>query len=230
MKTTLYLVRHGQSVANLEKRALGVVDMPLSELGRRQAEATFEYMKDTHVDAIYSSPLSRAYNTILPHAKHRGMEIHTEDALKEVDHGLWEGMLESDIVKRWPYTLTEMWEKNFGVATAPGGENVQNAATRIINALKEIAERHAGQAVLVGGHGCAFRAATARMLGVAPERVGMEHPYPANASVTTVIYENGEFVVERYSESAHLSSLCGAREPKNNENKADNAFFKSANQ
>ena len=229
MKTTLYLVRHGQSLANLEKRALGVVDIGLSPLGFRQAEATFTYMKDLHLDAIYSSPLSRAYDTVLPHARHRGMEICTVDALKEVDHGLWENMLESDIVKRWPYTLTEMWYENFGVATAPGGENVQAAATRIINALREIAEKHPGQAVLVGGHGCAFRAATARMLGVAPERVGKEHPYPANASVTTVRYENGEFVVERYSEAAHLSSLCGESSPKNGKESAEGDFFKSAN-
>ena len=208
MKTTLYLVRHGQSVANMEHRALGIVDMPLSVLGERQAQATFIYMKDVHLDAIYSSPLSRAYNTILPHAEHRGLPVQRVQALQEIDHGLWEAMREEDIIRRWPYSFTEMWCGNFGLATAPGGENVQNAATRIINALREIAEKHPGQAVLVGGHGCAFRAACARIMGIAPERVGKELPYPANASVTTVTYEDGCFTMECFSEAAHLADLC----------------------
>ena len=66
MKTTLYLVRHGQSLGNLNEQMLGHTDLDLSELGYRQAAATFERLKDTHFDAVYSSPLQRAYNTVCP--------------------------------------------------------------------------------------------------------------------------------------------------------------------
>ena len=208
MKTTLYLVRHGQSVANMEKRALGVRESDLSALGYRQAAATFEYMKDVHLDAVYSSPLRRAYLTALPHAEHRGLAVQCVDALHEIDHGLWEEMSHEDIIHRWPYSFTEMWEGNFGVATAPGGEYVQDAATRVLNALAEIAKKHPGQAVLVGGHGCAYRAVIARLLGIAPERVGKEFPYPPNASVTTLIYEDGCFSVAERPYSEHLNGLC----------------------
>ena len=58
MKTVFYLVRHGQSMGNLQERMLGHTDEDLSELGYRQAAITFEYMKDWHIDAIYSSPFS----------------------------------------------------------------------------------------------------------------------------------------------------------------------------
>ena len=211
MKTTFYLVRHGQSIGNLENRALGHMDLDLSELGYRQAAATFEYMKDWHIDAVYSSPLQRAWNTILPHAEHRGLTAIPMDDFREVFLGLWEGMYLPDIVHRWPYTFTELWRANFALSTPPKGEYVQDAADRVLRGLKSLAEKHPGQALLIGGHAGIFRAAVARIIGMPPERVGLEFPFPSNASVTTLTYEDGEFSLVRYSEDAHLSEVGTSR-------------------
>lgn len=211
MKTTLYLVRHGQSRGNLEYRALGHTDWDLTELGYRQAAATFEHMKDWHIDAIYSSPLLRAWNTILPHAEHRGITPHGLDALKEVYLGAWEGMLLKDIVHRWPYTFTELWRNNFALCTPPRGEYVQDAADRVLAALTDLAEKHPGQTLLIGGHAGIFRATVAKIIGMPPERVGMEFAFPTNASITTLAYEDGKFTLVKYSEDAHLSAVGTTR-------------------
>lgn len=211
MKTTLYLVRHGQSLGNLENRALGHTDLDLSELGYRQAAATFEYMKDWHIDAVYSSPLLRAWNTVLPHAEHRGITAQGLDALKEVFLGDWEGMLVQDIVHRWPYSFTELWRNNFGISTPTKGEYVQDAADRVLGALTDLAQKHPGQTLLIGGHAAIFRAAVARIIGVPPERVGTDFPFPTNASITTLTYEDGRFSLVKYSEDEHLSAIGTTR-------------------
>jgi len=207
MKTTLYLVRHGQSLGNLNEQMLGHTDLDLSELGYRQAAATFERLKDTHFDAVYSSPLQRAYNTVLPHAKHRGLTVVPLDALKEIYLGRWEGMYLADVVRRWPYTFWELWRANFGICTPPGGEYVQKGAARVQNALTEIARRHEGQTVLIGGHAGIFRAVCANIAGIPAERVGAELPYMTNASFSVLTYEGDVFALEKYSEDAHLESV-----------------------
>lgn len=207
MKTTLYLVRHGQSMGNLENRTLGHTDLDLTELGYRQAEATCEYMKERKIDAVYSSPLQRAFHTAEPHARIRGLEVIPVDDLKEIYLGIWEGMRVEDIVHRWPYTFTEMWRANFGLSTPPKGEYVQDAARRTVSALQTIAERHLGGSVIVAGHGGIFRAAIASIQGIAPERVGTDTVFPSNASVTTLTYENGLFTVDCYSYDEHLASV-----------------------
>ena len=133
MKTRIYLVRHGQSLGNLNLQMLGHTDLDLSELGYRQAERTFEYLKDVHFDAVYTSPLKRAFHTILPHAEARGLTPVALDDLREIYLGLWEDMYLADILHRWPYTFTEMWRANFGLCTPPKGEYVQDAATRCLD-------------------------------------------------------------------------------------------------
>ena len=207
MKTKIYLVRHGQSLGNLNLQMLGHTDLDLSELGYRQAERTFEYLKDVHLDAVYSSPLKRAYNTVLPHAAYRGLTVQPLDALREIYLGVWEQMYLADVLKRWPYTFTELWRANFGLCTPPKGEYVQDAATRCLDALTEIAKKHPGQTVLVGGHAGIFRAACARIAGLPPECVGRALPYMTNAAVTILVYEDGVFTMERYSDDAHLSDI-----------------------
>lgn len=207
MKTVLYLVRHGESLGNLEGRTLGHTDRDLSALGYSQANATFEYMKDVHLDAVYSSPLMRAMHTVQPHADHRGLKVIPMDALKEIYLGKWENMSVTDIVHRWPYTFTEIWRANFGVSTPPKGEYAQDCADRVMAALTEIAETHPGQTVLIGGHGGIFRLAFARIASIAPERVGAETAFMSNASITKLIYENGSFSVVYYSKDEHLASV-----------------------
>ncbi len=207
MKTVLYLVRHGESIGNLEHRMLGHTDLDLSALGYAQAEATYEYMKSWKIDAVYSSPLMRAMNTVLPHARYRNLSVTPVDGLKEIFLGRWEGMRVADVLHRWPYTFTEIWRENFGLATPVGGEFAQDCADRALCALTQIAQKHPGQTVLVGGHAGIFRLAVARICSIPAERVGMDIAFMTNASITRLAYENGAFSLESYSEDGHLASV-----------------------
>ena len=87
--TVFYLVRHGQSIGNANREFLGHTNKDLSPFGYLQADRTADFLSDVKIDAIYSSDLIRAYNTALPHAKLRNMEVVPSQNLRELYAGAW---------------------------------------------------------------------------------------------------------------------------------------------
>ena len=87
----LYIIRHGETVWNKEKRLQGSSDIEINENGRNIAIKTGEGMKDIHFDVIYSSPLRRAYETAKLISKGRKIDILTDERLKEISFGNYEG-------------------------------------------------------------------------------------------------------------------------------------------
>ena len=85
MKTRLILIRHGESLGNSKRIILGHTDWDLSELGYRQAALAADALADRKVDAVYSSDLIRAYNTVLPMARSRGLSV-IADSLSAIKH------------------------------------------------------------------------------------------------------------------------------------------------
>lgn len=89
--TRLILVRHGQTDWNLTKRIQSYTDVPLNEVGRSQTQQVTIKLKDIKIDVIYSSPLSRAYESAKIIAQyHKGIEIIKEPALTEINMGEWD--------------------------------------------------------------------------------------------------------------------------------------------
>ena len=89
MKTTLILVRHGNSVTNVTNTFAGSLDAELNEMGNKQARLTAEYLKKFKIDKIYSSDLKRAYNTAVPIAEFHNMKIEKNEGLRELFAGDW---------------------------------------------------------------------------------------------------------------------------------------------
>ena len=97
MQTEIFVIRHGESEANRRDAFLGHMDLPLTDIGRKQAAAAAAYLKDIKPDVIYSSDLSRAYETVRPLAEALGMDVIRRRDLREVDVGVWQGMLIEDV-------------------------------------------------------------------------------------------------------------------------------------
>ena len=87
----LYIVRHGQTVWNVENKVQGRTDIPLNEEGIRQAEKLAEVLKDTPLDLVITSPLSRAWVTGKTVADSHGIPCLTDDRLIEMCFGEFEG-------------------------------------------------------------------------------------------------------------------------------------------
>jgi broad specificity phosphatase PhoE len=202
--TKFILLRHGQSEGNLKGLYLGHTDLDITELGRKQAEITAEYLKNEKIDAIYSSDLKRAHNTALPHAKLRGIPVIDKRELREIYLGEWEGEL-VEVLRREHYDEFEIeWKRKFGTFIFPSGESVMSCAERMYNALIDIAETSEDKCVLVAAHAAIIRAFWCKISGFEPERWGEMCPFPTNASLTFVDYENGKFYPQKFSFDEHF--------------------------
>ena len=106
---TITLVRHGETQGNLDDKAQGHFDAPLTELGRSQAQALGERLAETEFDAIYSSDLQRAVDTALAIIDLQpDHEIQTRAGLREVYFGSYEDMRWSEIREHDP-ELHQRW-------------------------------------------------------------------------------------------------------------------------
>ena len=203
--TTIYLIRHGESIGNATRTYLGHTDLDLSSLGYSQAEQTAEKLSNVPFSAIYSSDLLRAFHTAEPHAKMRGIDTIPTERLREMGVGEWELMSIDELLK--DERFTKGWRENFGLFTFPGGENVGDAADRIYSILSEIAEKHNGETVAAVFHAAAIRAFWCKMLAIPKEEWAASVPFPTNASYSIVEYENGSFTAKAYSCDEHLTAV-----------------------
>lgn len=130
----LYIIRHGETDWNKEKRLQGRSDIKLNEYGRELARITSEALKDVHFDCIYSSPLKRAYETATILKRDRNVEIVTDDRLLEISFGAMEGVPMKDRPKDFQKFFTD--PANY---LAPeGGESYEELVARTGNFIEEI--------------------------------------------------------------------------------------------
>ena len=144
--TRVILVRHGESIGNQKTIYLGHLDWDLTEKGRAQAKATAELLKDEKIDVVYSSDLIRAYNTALPIAEARGLEVQTSEKLREIYAGDWQGMLYKDIKEKYPESW-ETWKVNRTQGRCDGGESWREVLARVKEEIDRIVKENEGKTI-----------------------------------------------------------------------------------
>ncbi len=177
--TTLILIRHGETDWNFEGRYTGQSDIPLNARGLRQAEALNSKLCGKKIEAIYSSDLLRASQTALRLKAGGNTPLHLDPRLREIDQGEWEGLHLDEIRARY----RQAWErrKNAPLEVAPpGGETVGEVRQRVLEAVREIIERHSRETVAIVSHGLVLAIIQVEAHGRAIERV-WEH-IPSNAN------------------------------------------------
>ena len=184
--TELWLVRHGQTDWNTEFRIQGSLDKPLNATGIEQAHELAQKLADTHFDAIYSSPARRAHQTASAIAQLLGLPIRTDDRLKEINLGLWEGLTWQQVQDRYP----EMFAKRRSdpVHFAPeGAETYGDLARRMVQAANDIALAHPGERVLVVSHGMSLATLLSKARGT--DLADAYHLVPQNATPEVIEWE-----------------------------------------
>jgi probable phosphoglycerate mutase len=164
----LYLVRHGESAYNAEGRIQGQADIPLSPLGRRQSVAVAAGFRGLEIDAIYSSPLSRALETARPVAAELGLEPRTDKRLMEINAGIFQGLIWPEIHERYPQ-YGEAWKSQDPDFRIPEGESRRELMQRAEAVLQSIREAD-HRTVIVVAHGGVLTAGLKALLGVPAER------------------------------------------------------------
>lgn len=205
--TVLMIVRHGQSIGNLNREFLGHTNKDLSELGYIQAAKTAEFLSNERIDAVYSSDLIRAHNTALPHAEFRGLEVIDSKALREIYAGEWEGLSVEKIKEKYGNYYTDVWRAEFGTCRLPGGESVPEVAQRIYAELLRIAKENRGKRILVGLHAAAIRAFFGKIKEIPPCDLAAAFDFPTNASVSLAYFDGEKLLPGYYSYDEHLTDL-----------------------
>ena len=136
-KSTLYLLRHGATQGGTEKRYIGQTDIPLSERGRIQASWWQKELSRIKFDAIYSSDLSRAIETVQIVAKNQTNEIQTTSQLREINLGDWDGVGMQEIQKKYADTWIKRG-RHMDRFRPPNGESFQDLQVRVLPVVESI--------------------------------------------------------------------------------------------
>ncbi|HEX4979484.1 MAG TPA: histidine phosphatase family protein [Acidimicrobiales bacterium] len=154
----LILARHGQTSVNAGGRLQGRADAPLTDLGRRQADAIAAVVGTPAL--VVASPLRRARET----AARINADVVVDERWIELDYGEWDGMPLSDV----PAAAWQAWRHDPSFAP-PGGESLVDLGARVRPACEELRETAAGADVVVVSHVSPIKAAAAWALGTHDE-------------------------------------------------------------
>ena len=155
------LIRHGESVANLEGRFTFDADEPLTELGRAQARQTAERLRPQAAPTtLYPSPFRRAFETAVEIGHVFGLVPVVDEDLREQDFGVYKGRPYEDFYGSHAAGGVERWHR-----LPEGGERLRDVATRAGAAIDRLASRHPGEEILIVCHGGVLSALRAWVAG-----------------------------------------------------------------
>lgn len=187
---TLYIVRHGQSESNINKeKGFELESKPggsnLTEVGVTQAQILPEKLKDIHFDKAFSSDLIRAHRTAEIITKEKNLEVETTEILRERSRGKIVGPLEDQLAKNLGNIFEELElmtpEEQKELQATYGVELREEATSRILTFLREIAVAYPNKTVLVTCHGALMRSLLMHL--------GYGRPHELNSgSVTNTAY------------------------------------------
>ncbi len=138
---TIYIIRHGETLANKEKRFAGITDVPLTPFGEEQAKQVGIKLKDVSLEAIYCSDLSRAHQTATHIQSHHQVPLTTDARFREMNFGMWEGLTFEEIKRNHANEL-DQWFKNFATYVVPEGESVSHVYNRVSLAYEGLLSEH----------------------------------------------------------------------------------------
>ncbi|NLJ79709.1 MAG: histidine phosphatase family protein [Firmicutes bacterium] len=167
--TKLILIRHGETLWNLEKRYQGQGDSPLSPLGREQAEKTGKFLASEDISAVYCSDLKRAVLTAEAISKHHQMKPIITPQLREIAFGSWEGLTQEEIKREYPDILAARDKDRLNIRI-PGAELPQEVVKRMRGVMEELPSKHKGQTIAIVAHGGSLRLTIASLLHIPLEK------------------------------------------------------------
>ncbi|MGB9723729.1 MAG: histidine phosphatase family protein [Chloroflexia bacterium] len=203
MGIDLIIVRHGRTAWNQEVRFRGRTDLPLDEVGLRQAQAAARAVRSRWpaVAALYTSPLQRARQTAGPIAEALGLAAQPREELLDVDYGEWTGLSPAEAQERDPERY-RLWRTAPQELQFPQGESLLQVQSRLQALLEHLLQEYAGRTVVLVGHLVVNRVLLCTLLGLDLGyfwRLGQDP-----AALNQVHYENGNGRLLLLNDTCHL--------------------------
>ena len=205
--TRILAIRHGETAWNVDTRLQGHLDIPLNDVGLRQAQHLAQALVQRDaIDAIYASDLSRAHTTAQAIAQATGQTVSTHPGLRERHFGAFQGRTFAEIEVELPEHAWH-WRKRTPDWSPPeGGESLIDLRERIVATVDELAARHPGQQVVMVAHGgvldILYRAAT-RLELQAPRTWAL-----TNTAVNRLLWTPYGLSLVGWGDTTHLDILA----------------------
>lgn len=208
---TLYVVRHGETEWNNERRLQGRLDVPLNETGLVQARALARHFEGRRLARVLTSPLRRALTTATMIAEAANCPLERANELIEIHHGIWQGLTVDEIETRYP-DVWGSWSARPSQTYPPGAESLSAVLGRVRVLLQRLTR--GGDTCLVT-HGVVSQAIVVQLLGLEPDSLFTNTQ--ANACINVFDIEEAGAVVKALNVTAHLEpaavgSSAGLRE------------------
>jgi broad specificity phosphatase PhoE len=186
----LYLVRHGETDLNRDRRFRGMSDAPLNERGRLEVQGAARLLSGLGVSAVYTSPVRRAVETAEIIAGEIGAGVSIKEGLVDVDYGEWQGLTVEEVREKFGEAALEAWIRDPGGFTFPGGESMRDVRSRLEPALLDIVRGNPGGAAAAVSHLAVLKVCFIIMMGVETGwfwKLGLD-----NGSVSLFSYKEDE--------------------------------------
>jgi broad specificity phosphatase PhoE len=202
--TTLLLTRHGHVEGISRERFRGRSELPLTELGVRQAQALARRIAAAwQPAAIYTSPMGRCIATGREIARACGADATVLEELNDLDYGDWQGQTHEEVRAHSPHSF-ELWRRAPQLLRFPGGESLQDLVARTAEALRFALRRHSAETVVFVGHNSGNRALLIQLLDQSLSSYWRLAQEPCCINEAEIV--DGRITVLRVNETAHLVS------------------------
>lgn len=205
-KTTLYIVRHGETEWNVERRMQGHMDSPLTALGARQAQWLGEAMKDTAIDCIYASSSGRTDMTARLIRGERDIPIISTDALKEIHMGDWEGQLADELRRTYPDQFEAFWYEPTEYKGV-NGETFEELRHRVLPYVQSMIADNEGKSILIVTHTVVVKTLMAYFEHRHPDQLwDPPHIQPTSLSQVEIIAGESQAVIVQHGDTSHYQA------------------------
>ncbi len=197
----LCLLRHGESIWNEENRFTGWVNVPLTDLGRKQAETAGELIKKDGIkfDVAYTSVLDRAIETlqIVTKTIQQDIPVIKDSALNERMYGSLQGLNKADTAKIYGEEQVHIWRRSYDVKP-PNGESLEDTQKRTIPFFMNciMTDLKGGENVLVVAHGNSLRSIVMYLDNLSKEQV-LSLEIPVGLPILYSISPGGKVLSEK---------------------------------
>lgn len=201
--TEIILARHGETEWNLAEIFRGQIDVELNETGLKQAELLGEYLSQTKIEVIYSSPKKRALKTAELMASHHPLDVVVTPGLRDLDFGQWQGLSQQEVKEQYQELYTA-WMKAPHQLKMPGGESLDDVRQRALGVVDEVIAKYKGTVILVS-HRVVNKVLICALLGL--DNSHFWQIRQDTCGIITFTYENGQFVLTEHNNTSYLKPI-----------------------
>ena len=203
--TELLFIRHGETDWNRQQRFQGQIDVPLNDTGRAQAQRLAARLAADPHDALISSDLQRARQTAAPLAAAWARAPLALAGLREQSFGVLEGLDVPTIQTRHP-DLWQQWLEHRADFALPGGESLRQFHTRVLAAVRALADGAAGQRLAVVTHGGVLDMLWRSANGLPLD--GLRECAIPNTGLNRLRWTGGALRIEHWADDSHLDDAA----------------------